>query len=1008
MASVQVIYQLVVDQTASDNQQRIIAEQNFNLAVAQDANGVVDALIDVALTNTIDVQYRQSCLLHLKRLVPKYWSAAFLSFVGPSCITEPVKASIRSKLMTLISDQDSKLRNTASYAIIQILQVDYPDEWSSLLDDLYQLVNSNEFYKMLGGLTVLKDLFDDLVTDEQFFEAGVGESVILHCTNLISHQSTPLAIRIEALKLFSICIEQLSTQLNLSPQRKNFIKKVTDSSIDLLNSQLEILVTESNYTSILSQLFKFEIYKCLNSISNNLNHLFTKKISQNIELLARLVVTDLTFLNNIKFANDSHFTDFTQLLNLQSSNFETSKFIADLFSELFQYLTALSSKIKLTQIPEVLQSFSDLLVQVSVLPESLKEDWSSDFNTFVTHESGLSIDLTIRAAVSDYISDLTHDSETLFIQFYNRFNQIYQSDAPSDIKESILFLLGSIFANDEAFEAQVPLVGFLNEFLAILQNYKDEFIISRLIMILPKFFEKFESQIDVQLFGLKTLQQILQYQYTELTKSAILFSFTYFNYFIRSKNMNSEIQQAIIQIITDMSSDSDEDTDITLLESLSILICIDNKHLAKTTSTLELILAICFHDASNLGLIDSGRECLNDLMTGLSAEEFMVQCDKGLPYLMAIVNELLGPKVEFFPNLDLALELLITFVDEEKPLTPQIFNYIFPSLTQLILATDDDQLLQLSNEVLNLLLNHPGVEALILSVDNGLEILLQIVSKYLSPDLSDQAILNIGGLITKLIENFANNPDIGKYLEQILQAVTKRLLVAKEFPTVESLILIFANLAIASPPQTIEFLANFDIGNGLKLITQVIPIWLSTFETVRGYSKIVLNVRALIEVFLLNDPRVNSLMVNSDELEPDPALNGVIITRSMRKNLKFIQISVPVKIVKLFVNELKFQLSQPDINTVKAGIGLVGNHQVQEQLDDEWEDLNEYEEFAQYDEDEDEDDEERVPRSTTDNEQELSILKAFFKRIGTDEYFQQIFGFLKVDEQKLLTDFVNS
>lgn len=186
---------LVLNQTSSDNEIRKNAEIQFSQIVKQDPSNATQTILQLALDISLPLDVRQACLLHLKRLVPQYWSMGFESFIGPP-INQDTKQLIRSKLLQLAtSTPESKIRSGAAYAIVQIASVDYPDEWPELINELYSATTQfqNET-ALLGGLQVLTDLFDDLITEEQFWEGGVGKEVVGHLNNILS-QNWPLTSR---------------------------------------------------------------------------------------------------------------------------------------------------------------------------------------------------------------------------------------------------------------------------------------------------------------------------------------------------------------------------------------------------------------------------------------------------------------------------------------------------------------------------------------------------------------------------------------------------------------------------------------------------------------------------------------------------------------------------------------------------------------------------------------------------------------------------------------------
>ncbi|GME94771.1 unnamed protein product [[Candida] boidinii] len=450
-----------------------------------------------------------------------------------------------------------------------------------------------------------------------------------------------------------------------------------------------------------------------------------------------------------------------------------------------------------------------------------------------------------------------------------------------------------------------------------------QLLISRLIIIIPKFLDKFQDLLpNYKEIAINTLNNIL-INSLELSKRFEMNKSDY------DSDNNLEIQRDLLLIISSLNSSSQEDTDMLILEALSIIICIDNQFATSGNSDIvKLIYSIAFKDPSNVSTNQLARECLQDLLRDIPLNNYYTQCEVGIKAVVDIIDNSLSKSndgISYTPELDLSLDFLNVFLlgpnqkdsldedddededededndghshaghnhdqehdhdhdhdhdhnacghDHKKDSKPpfvinvDLFNYIFPKISTLILLTDDDQLLQSASESFTELLNNATefIENFKDEPSNqtGNDILLKIVSKFLSPDVPDTALLNFGDLINSMIKNFQNQALIQQYLPDILKAVTVRLIKAKHMLTIESLVLVFNELTILSPSSTIEFLQDFTIDEAelhhqKTALSIVLPIWISAFEVMRGYTKILKNIKAFIEIFKLNDERINS------------------------------------------------------------------------------------------------------------------------------------------------------
>lgn len=120
---------------------------------------------------------------------------------------------------------------------------------------------------------------------------------------------------------------------------------------------------------------------------------------------------------------------------------------------------------------------------------------------------------------------------------------------------------------------------------------------------------------------------------------------------------------------------------------------------------------------------------------------------------------------------------------------------------------------------------------------SGLEITLLIIDRLLNPAIvDDNAASEVGGLAAEVVEK-AGAERLGPYLGQLLSAVAGRLKSAEQVQFIQSLILVFARLALTNTTEVVDFLAQVQIGgdNGLQV---VMTKWLENSINFAGYEEI--------------------------------------------------------------------------------------------------------------------------------------------------------------------------
>mmetsp|Transcript_5054 Transcript_5054/g.6344 ORF Transcript_5054/g.6344 Transcript_5054/m.6344 type:complete len:1048 (-) Transcript_5054:85-3228(-) len=1039
----QVVLNAVVNQNSPDNNVRKNAEIQFNHMCGQDPSSVIYILNQLSLNEQLPIDLRQSCLLHLRRMVPKYWSLAFQSFIGPP-INQELKQVVRQSSIQLATSTDnSKLRSGSSYVIVQIAAADYPDEWPDLLNQLFLLTTNNDNRNaMIGGLTVLNDLFDDLISEDQFWEGGVGGELTNHIIKLLNNENIESDIKTTCIKLYQSILNVLQSPESFTSElRKNSVYQHVTSSVDLFVSLLDKSIATSISTAdnplILSDIyFRTYIYKTLNSFLGSFNKRIKLTVKQSI---MGLILKDFKYVSKY-YKSVVVLEDNNSAIVTTPDLLLPSDAISNLIIELLLAGSVLQHDIHISDNLDALHAFIQDLVECSILPKETIQQYEADFNIYVTDITGLSSTATVRESVNELLSELNDQDASLVFNLITQY-MTSADNSKWELKECYLYLFESLLMNEDTknLGKHSSLPDLLNIATAFISyknsNQNHHLVTSRCFLLLPKFFSKFEDALSVDSFGIKAFVDMIKFTSNHndndddlfaLVKVSVLVSCTFYKQllnFERSLDFSTiqEVQLAIFQITLTLVEESEDDSLPALLEAITVGIDLCNENASRVivsdeTSVIGLIFKISFQDSANLQLTVDSSECLRALLANITINDYMASCEKSLPFILTIIqNSLSTGKVEYSPDLDLALELFSVIIDSSPANTEfpnEIFNFTFPVLNKLILISTDDQILQSAGQVFNNILQKAS-KSFIDYTDpetkkSGMDLLLTIVSKFLSPDLSDSAAMDCGSIVLSLINKFQTYLS-NDFLTQILEATVRRLISAKEVITIENLIMVFCNLVLTSSSDMINFLSNNikledpktgETKSGLSL---VLPIWFQSFEITRGYEKIKQNTLALGKIFTLNSESVQSLIVDGDII---PYQGDLIRTRSMTKAMpdQYTQIPAPQKILKLLISELNFQCQQPNANDYLPE----AEEDVEDNGDDEgWEDMDDigvpnFEKLKSYvdsDNDEEYDDQKG-------NDDLKIILVQFFKECTAKNLgnFQKYYELLDDDEKKTLTE----
>ena len=901
------ILQLIINQTSSDNNARRNAELEFNQVVSQNPSESAYLILEYSLNSELPVDVRQSCLLQLKRIVPKFWSMGFGSFVGPP-VAQDLKLVIRSRLLDLaVGDTNSKIRNGAAYAIVQIASADYPDEWPDLIAKLYVATTdySNET-AMLGGLLVLTDLFDDLITEEQFWEDGIGAQVINHLNAILENNKVTLAVKTQAMKLYESVLAILkSPEAFKDSKRKNF---VIDQVTITLKIFIQLILLEGG--NLVEIEFKSNVYKSMTTIIGTFHLRLPFEIKSNVLSFTIKDVSRIAPLYNQVALNEYKAPLYLDLDAVSVFN--------NLIDGIFQTISCVQHDVSISLVANIPEFLKNALV-CTALPKAVVEEYQDDLNSYVAEITGLSVNVNPRDLILDFWGELNSGDVQ---EACTALVELFQKD-DGRLLEAQLFTLEGILSNDHEL-TRVP----LQTIVSFISYQTPALVAARCFLLLPKYFEKFGSNdiadngddgicnqarkvfSDMVVFAEKCNNSIIQI--------AALVSVTYYQHVFELDALDDSVQLIIFRLALLLIDECEEDGLPVLLEAIAAAITISPSVAASIEVTanvnvVELIFKIAYKDPANVQLISDSSDCLSALLENVNEQDYMVTCEKSLPFILKLMETSDGA---YTPQLYLSLELLGIIIKSgpHKTLPSQIFEYAFHALKAILLKSTDDQILQSGGEVFNELIQRA---AQLFSEYNdpenkvsGVESMLRIVYKFLSPELSDSAANKCGSIVCSLIANFQTQiPQ--EMLTRILQATVQRLVIAKEPITIENLVMVLCQLVLLSPEEMINFLSSMVI-NGEPGLKTVLPIWFDSYEITRGFEQIKQNTLALARIFTLGDSRVENLIVNGEIVPYD---GDLIITRSMAKKMpeRYTQISASLKILKLLAGELQFQCQQPDV-----------------------------------------------------------------------------------------------
>ncbi|KAL3232391.1 Importin subunit beta-5 [Nakaseomyces bracarensis] len=1016
---------LLIEQAQSpDNGVRENAETQLLSGCDANATMVFQSLTQIARESQQPLSTRQFALLSLRKLITMYWSPGFESYRNTSHVDPTVKQMIRDSLVELSLDtsQDTKVKNSSSYCIVQISATDFPDEWPSLLGLLYGAITESH---SLNAIQLLNEIFDDVISEEMFFEGGIGIETLHIIFSILTTSESAIEVKTAALKLFNACLAQMSVlESHATEKRKTLVGECIPKALQTMSELLQLAKLESvagtQLTHILS--FKDILYENLNFIRENFPKRFFSK--EYDEVAVSLTINDLAHLSNIYKETYKDTSD-----EEAQSNFENCTI------HLLEYLGFSIPTLTQTQTLNIIE----YAVNLCEINSSQIELWNTDFNEFVSKETSLSASFSVRDQFAELIgifepNELSSCFSFLVETFVSRAQQITSGQL-----ESILYLIQCLISTDDDFENQSSveaLLEFIEPIITVPQQL-DTYVLTRLLLIIPKILGKFMENIpnvkDLTKIFLNSILNKATASDEEVVKISSLIAFTYFaNYAEISSVFGDEsthtLQSHLLNIIQEVIEDSSDDTNGLLMEVLNCIIdCNSTENIDLNLFKLEfrLILLISGKDPANIQVSIESQECLTKLLGNVSVDGYISYVDMCLPSFINIINGNSEMNYKYTPLLSLVLEFVAVFM-KNKPsgslLPDKVSEYVFEPLVDCLMKSTEEEVLQVSTEAFSYLIRNTSKSIII----PKLEIIVKVLDRLLSADITDSAAMNVGTLILAMMSEYSN--EINSLLPTIIAAAVSKLNHSKNITTQQNLVSLLCFLTCHDPKQTIDFLSEFRIttkkGEEVAL-EPTMQKWFETFEIIRGENRIKENIVALSKLYFLQDPAFSSLHVNGDII---PYEGDLIVTRSMAKNMpdRYTQVMAPEKIIKLFIAELGFQKRQKSPEELLTSDDTKGlgykpnvNHAStnENEADDEWEDVDEvldYEKLQEYVDDEEDlyglsDDDDDINQITglQDIPQSIpELLKEFFKEIAQKNVgnFQHIYDKLSENERKIISE----
>ncbi|KPV76594.1 uncharacterized protein RHOBADRAFT_52581 [Rhodotorula graminis WP1] len=835
----------------ADVNTRVSAE--LALAKAQQSSETALGLARIATAQEVDVPWRQAACFALKKYVKEFWSPFFPSFKGPTATTPEIKAQVRDVLFVGLSDPVRKIRLACANIVSLIAQPDWPEDWSTLLDQLLALIRSSSIEAVEGGMCALSDFVSISLTEDQLLPVAREMLPTLLSILGAAHTYGP-ATRARAVHIFRQSVMTLFTVKDEFPDAVK--AAVVDTLPQWLGAFEQILgvdvasdlASDAGWDNIA---VRTAIFQALEIILNSFPSTLKGTLATYLSLASAHLSSLFPIYTAASLSNSSDFTLPTSQTGEEDSDISSDlgTFVSTVVDFLAQAVRRKAVRSLFIEGPRPTPALVDMLAKAIEFAKMTTDDedsWATDPNAFVADEDDEMMSYNVRSASLDLVQSFV---ETLSGPSLVALQSAFQAVASSADRlraqgdedwwkgyESALAVVGAIsedlieHVQEASEEGRAPDFALEGVFQGVVMTYLTAadlpFLQGRAFVFASQFSE--------------VLPQHLAKQYIDAA-----------NHVLELAAASVPVKVSAVRALTNFFRHLKENVEpaqaATALSKLLPLLS------GATENTLVLVL-----DAIQSSL-KAGGSVLDEQTT------------------RALVKTVLE----------------VWFAKPEDPLLGSAISDSGLDIVTTVIRKDVDQLLNWRSS----------------SGQSGLELVLAQVAKLLQPSENESAGLFVGDLVIHLVRKAGSS--IGPVLPDLLQAFVTRLATAQTAMFTQSLVLPFAYLIHQQLENVLSLLESLAVPSGAgqpgrPALEVLLSAWCDYAGDFQGFWNQKVSSVALSQLYAASAARetLQHVQVKGDLVVTEANANRIMTRSRARANPdQFQPIPFPAKVLKLLLHD---------------------------------------------------------------------------------------------------------
>lgn len=905
--------QLLTNCQSSDNLLRETSEKRLLSDTHENPDLVFKQLHEVIVSADTSNELKLFAILTIRKLITIYWSDSMPSFNGEKLIGDAnLKRTIQDTLLNIsvsANNIDSRIINCSVYVIVQIASCDFPDYWPNMIEEVIAKFQNGSNRSILNGLSLLTDLFEDVMTDDLFFVNNIGRSIFKIIVEYVT-TIDDLNILKQVFKLYASCITILTTSQifiehedmvvhQLSELNTSIIQKFNNQDVSVKREAFEYCKT---YFELI-QLLRVNVKK---SILNESKPLIKSQILTHLQTATSIYLSDLdTYFDCIEFVD--YVIVIISLTSMLLNTFEDS---AVIISQCLFNLNKLSDLRK------------DELMDLNILVEDV---FGKDLNVQ---------NFSLRDQIETFY-DSTEQHKKAGKQYQDILvDLLLQGFHKGEDTENCLSLLNNCLSH-ECTNQDITMnitnmyhnIQSLEKLALVRLSFLFPDILPKSSTFINSVFQALVESLDDGVSDQYKKFSLLLFAYRLDTDVALpqIFLIQYLNEIVET--VESEKMYPMLEILSKISSNSNSKNDTKLAQFECLLkLVIAKKNLSNVMiySLINEILENVFEKASLSIFVEIANNCFNDLVKIISERGQGLDMHS-LKLSLIILNQFVR---QFPENNMLPLEIVQYLIEPVIGLIIEI-----STITDLDSTFADDDLIDESAILLNNIIKKTNYDVISQFSDD----LLNALSAMLSNTTSCNKI----GTLTLTFLNKMGNQFTQETLNSIvLKTLEVFTIEANEnnFRLSEDLVKVICHFAINHIAYFTEILTR---SLDPTAISSFFDKWFDIFESLRGSFLIKCNIISLINISNANI--LNSLVVKGDIKSNEMWNQDRVITRSMSKKIKieYEEITLAEKILGVLINESLVQMRSNE-NEDEDDYSDGGENVDEDDVEDEdgWEDID--------------------------------------------------------------------